>query len=94
MREILTSGSTRGEWAASSGSPSLLLYRLNAICSGGYQNYGYLQQYYCVYNTEDCQGDTCESDLCDGAVCGYGQGWITYCTGAACAQYPGCLSCF
>lgn len=68
--------------------------RLNAICSGGYQNYGYLQQYYCVYNTEDCQGDTCESDLCDGAVCGYGQGWITYCTGAACAQYPGCLSCF
>jgi hypothetical protein len=31
MREILTSGSTRGEWAASSGSPSLLLYRLSSF---------------------------------------------------------------
>ena len=28
MRETFTSGSTRGEWAAHTGSPSLLLYRL------------------------------------------------------------------
>ncbi len=28
MREIRTSGSTRGEWVAPSASPSLLLYRL------------------------------------------------------------------
>src|SRR5258708_5098294 len=28
MREICTSGSTRGEWVALSASPSLLLYRL------------------------------------------------------------------
>ena len=27
MRETFTSGSTRGEWAAFIGSPSLLLYR-------------------------------------------------------------------
>ena len=31
MREICTSGSTRGEWVALSASPSLLLYRL---CNG------------------------------------------------------------
>jgi hypothetical protein len=34
MREICTSGSTRGEWVALIASPSLLLYRLGDAVDG------------------------------------------------------------
>ncbi len=61
-------------------------------CTGGYQNFGILQQYYCTYGAVQCEGDVCESDLCNGAPCGGGQGWITYCV-AQCDSYPGCITC-
>ncbi len=32
-------------------------------CTGGYQNFGILQQYYCTYGAVQCQGNVCESDL-------------------------------
>ena len=40
MREIRTSGSTRGQWLAGQPSPTVLLYRPNALTRKGPANPG------------------------------------------------------
>ena len=63
-----------------------------ASCDSGEHNFGTPYNHICVNNAIDCQGDICETDQCNDDTCGYGDGFLTYCT-AMCYANPGCNLC-